>query len=149
MSWITKILGADKLVGAIGGIVDSLHTSEDEKNAAKLAMEKLIQAREAEVEETIRAELLAKERVLVAELQQGDSYTKRARPTVVYFGLAAIFLNYVLPNYVPTVTTVTLPTEFWVAWGGIVATWSIGRTAEKRGVRNQVVQGITGSKLLN
>lgn len=149
MSWLSGLLRPDKLIGQIGTIIDDLRTTDDEKNAAKLAMEQLIQQREAQVEETIRAELGAKERVMVAELQQGDNYTKRARPTVVYAGLAFILFNYVLPNYLPIEKAVDLPAEFWIAWGGIVATYSIGRSMEKRGVRNQVVQGITGSKLLD
>ena len=39
-----------------------------------------------------------------------------------------------------------LPAEFWYAWGGVVATWSIGRTMERRGATNNLVNVITGSK---
>ena len=42
-----------------------------------------------------------------------------------------------------------LPTEFWLAWGGIVSTWSIGRSAERRGARNKAVSLVTGNKLID
>ena len=80
-------------------------------------MESLLQKPDSEIEQTIRAELGAKARALVAELAQGDNYTKRARPTVVYAGLIFIFYNYCV---VPTIQSLTdaavvafaLPTEF-------------------------------------
>ena len=149
MSWIGRLIagGAGDLVGQIGGVIDNLHTSQEEKDAAKLAVLKLQETNDLAIEETIRAELGAKERILVAELTQGDKFTKRARPSVVYFGLLAIAFNY---SIAPAVGwgVFDLPTEFWVAWGGIVSTWSIGRSAEKRGSRSKAVQAITGSRIL-
>jgi hypothetical protein len=38
-----------------------------------------------------------------------------------------------------------LPAEFWAAWGGICATWVVGRSAEKRGSRNRMIETITGN----
>jgi len=98
----------------------------------------------------MRAELQAKERILVAELTQGDSYTKRARPTVVYAGLAFIFINYCLVPIIGKLFAVdipelSLPKAFWAGWSGIVATWSVGRSFEKRGASNRFVRAITGS----
>ena len=102
----------------------------------------------------MRQELQAKERILVAELTQGSTYTKAARPTVVYYGLFAIFANYTLIPclqwaFGSSPEAFALPTEFWVAWGGIVGTWSIGRSAERRGVRNKAVSLATGNKLID
>jgi hypothetical protein len=121
MSWITNILsgGAGEIIGKVGNIVDQFHLSGEEKQAFKMQMEALLQKRDSEIEATIRTELQAKERVLVAELTQGDKYTKRARPTVVYGGLAFILLNYCI---IPAIQSITgavvepfvLPTEFWV-----------------------------------
>jgi hypothetical protein len=159
MSFITKILGGGltKVVGGIADVADRFMETPDEKREFKLAVETLLQKRDSEVEQTIRAELGAKERVLVAELNQGDNYTKRARPTVVYAGLLFIGINYVLfpiagrwlqlfgVEGVTVEPLANLPTEFWAAWGGICATWSIGRSAEKRGTRNKLTSAITGS----
>ena len=92
----------------------------------------------------MRQELQAKERILVAELTQGSTFTKAARPSVVYYGLAAICFNYSILPFVQWLggeapQPFELPTEFWLAWGGIVSTWSIGRSAERRGARNKAV----------
>lgn len=152
MSWLTRIFsgGVGTLVEQVGGIVDKFHLGGAEKQKFKLELEALLQKRNSEIEETIRVELQAKERILVAELTQGDNYTKRARPTVVYVGLGFIFFNYCL---VPVLAKVfgadveplNLPAEFWYGWSGIVATWSVGRTMEKRGARNGFTRAVTGS----
>ena len=151
MSLIARILKSKvgETIRQVGGLVDKFHLSGEEKQKFKLEMEGLLQKRDSEIEETIRAELQAKERILVAELTQGDNYTKRARPTVVYAGLLFTFINYVL---VPIISEIIgtrippfdLPTAFWAGWSGIVATWSIGRSVEKRGIRTQLTRMITG-----
>ncbi len=156
MGWFTKIFSGSvgTLVEKVGGVVDGFHLSGEEKQKFKVEMEALLQKRDSEIEETIRTQLQAKERILVAELTQGDSYTKRARPTVVYAGLGFIFYIYCL---VPVVAQIfnaqmpmmELPTAFWAGWSGIVATWSIGRTVEKRGGGNRVTRAITGSRLFD
>jgi hypothetical protein len=150
--------GIGSLAEKIGGVVDRFVQTKDEKAAVMLEIEKLAQQSASELEETMRAELGAKERVMIAELNQGDTYTKRARPTVVYFGLGVIAFNY---SFTPVMTwimsnfssgTLTplpameLPVGFWAAWGGVVGTWSVGRTMERRGSNNNLVQMITGNK---
>lgn len=148
--------GAKQLADAAGGLVDRFITTDDEKAAFKLKMQELIQKRDSEMEQTLRKELEAKERILVAELNQGDQFTKRARPSVVYAGLLFIFINYVgfpllariaqaFGLAVDATPLADLPPEFWVAWGGICATWSIGRSFEKRGKQTPVTRIVTGS----
>ena len=39
-----------------------------------------------------------------------------------------------------------LPEEFWMAWGGIVATWAVGRSFEKSSSSNRMSRAATGSK---
>jgi hypothetical protein len=152
MNWFTRIFSGSigSLVEQIGGVIDKFHLSGEEKQKFKFELESLLQRRDSEIEETIRAELQAKEKVLVAELTQGDGYTKRARPTGVYAGLAFIFLNYCLIPAMRSLAHVevepfVLPNAFWAGWSGIVVTWSIGRSAEKRGARNRLASIITGS----
>jgi hypothetical protein len=141
---ITSLVGG--LIGPASKIIDDLHTSGEEKLAARQAMEKLIQQREAQVEETIRTELEAKQAIIVAELNQSDNYTKRARPSVIYAGLAFITWNYCIA---PTagMGSFPLPQEFWIGWSGIVATYSIGRSAEKRGTRDKLTGNPVGKVL--
>jgi hypothetical protein len=158
MGWFSKIIGGGfgTLVEQVGGVVDKFHLSREEKQKFKLELESLLHKRESEMESTLRSQMQAKERILVAELQQGDSYTKRARPTVVYVGLLFIFFNYCL---VPLLVhlfgnrqaafQMDLPGGFWAGWSGIVATWSVGRTFEKRGSHNRWTRAITGSRSIS
>ena len=156
MSWISDIIkgGAEGLIGSVADAADRFITTDAEKQAHKLEVQRLTQNRLSEIEQTIKIELEAKQKIITAELAQGDTYTKRARPTVVYFGLVIIAFNYCL---VPLIThftskgllTLNLPTEFWWGWSGIVSTWVVGRSAEKRGSMNNVTSLVTGSKNFN
>lgn len=170
MSGFSEFLlgGAGSLVDQVGKVVDEFHLSAEEKQQLNIQMQELVIKREQMLQESIQAEMSSKERVLVAEISQGDTYTKRARPTVVYAGLIFILLNYTI---VPGIALLSgrgsekcetslvngqniqtcrsghleLPEEFWWAWAGIVGTWSIGRSAEKIGTRNKLTSLITGS----
>lgn len=95
--------------------------------------------------------------IIVEELKQGDSFTKRSRPMIIYSGLLFIFMNHViLPMIVWIVTIATgtkidppvlnLPSEFWWAWSGVCSVYVMGRTSEKMGYSNKIIQMITGSK---
>ena len=151
------------IVGQVGKVIDSLHTSQEEKDAAKLSLEKLLQKRDSEIEETLRSEIQAKERIIVAEMNQGDAYTKRASPSIVYVGLGMMVGNFCLIPLIASVSNVfghsveiaiqNFPEEFWWSWASVVATWSVGRSMEKRGVSSnlgrKVVSAITGSGLLD
>lgn len=153
MGFISNLIGggAASVIGEVGNVIDKFNLSPEQKNEFKLQMEALLQKRDSELEQSLRAEMEAKERVTVAELAQGDNYTKRARPSVVYAGLAFIFLNYCV---IPAIQLVSgsaagagleLPSDFWWAWGGVVGTWSIGRSFEKAGASNSLTRMITGS----
>jgi hypothetical protein len=136
-------------VGLIGGIFKDKAEGKISEQQATQALAEIQAKLVTDVEATYRKEIEAKERVLVAELQQGDNFTKRARPTVVYFGLLVLLLNHVVLPWVAhfagqAIPAINIPTEFWLGWSGIVATWVIGRTAEKRGSANKVVGLITG-----
>lgn len=124
MSFISTILsGSTKgLIEGVGSTIKKFVTTDGDRMKMQLELEELLQKRDSEVEQTIRTELETKEKIIVAELQQGDNYTKRARPTVVYFGLLVIFYNYCV---IPT-------------------TQLIRRSAEKRGSRSKVTSFITG-----
>lgn len=152
MSFLKTIsnLATGGLVQGIGEVADRFITTDDEKQQFQLQVEEMISQRQAAVEDSLQAELQAKERIIVAEMNQGDTYTKRARPTVVYAGLAIIAFNYCLVPAVQslgggTLQPFTLPVEFWMAWGGCVGIWTIGRSAEKRGTNNQATRLVTGS----
>lgn len=156
MGWLGDILTGSlgSTVSTIGDTVKKFVTTDGDRMQMQKELEAILQKRDSEVEQTIRTELGAKERIMVAEITQGDNYTKRARPTVVYFGLVLIAVNYCLVPLAQILMGVKaealdLPAEFWMAWGGIVSTWVIGRSAERRGSRNKVTSFITGSTLVN
>lgn len=149
---LSTIIGTNlgATIESIGNTVRKFVTTDADQIKLQNELEIIIQKRESEIEQTIRKSLEAKERIITAELNQGDNYTKRARPTVVYFGLVVILYNYcIIPTIQMlkglTLETFNLPTEFWIAWGGIVATWSIGRSSEKRGNKDKITSFITGN----
>ena len=152
--WLSKLFSGSivEIGEGIASIADRFIQSADEKAVFRLEMERLLQARDAELEATIRTELQSKERIMVAELQSGDSYTRRARPTMAYFGMVVILLNYIilpwagyfLKEGVPP--PIVMPAEFWYAWAGVVGVWSIGRTMERRGSQQELVKIVTGKQ---
>ncbi len=142
MNWLTKLtsLGADKIMQGISGIMES-HLSRKEQ---QLEIEKLVHSENMALIAEATQEISSKEKILVAELSQGDPYTKRARPTLVYSGLLAMVVEGI--EAIPF----TAPEQFWTIWGGVCGVWIIGRSAEKiKGKGNKVISAITGSKILD
>lgn len=118
--------------------------NDAEKAQAELQLQEMLQERENAVIE-------AQQSIIVAEMQQADNYTKRARPTLVYAGLFFIFLVHVCFPLIAYFTKeqlpgLSLPEEFWWAWSGVCGIWVIGRSAEKRGAAGKVVSMITGGR---
>jgi hypothetical protein len=123
--------------------------TEAEKNAARLQLQQMLEVRENTVIEMQRA-------VMTAEMAQGDAFTKRARPSIVYFGLLAIGLVHVMLPVLAWVVLIAtgkaltempniqLPGEFWYTWGGVCSIWIVGRSAERFGGANKIVSAITG-----
>lgn len=129
------------------GIMDRFwpkQASEQEKMAAIAGLIPILEARETAVVEAQKA-------VMVAEMSQGDTYTKRARPTIVYAGLIFIFMVHVA---FPIITYISgqalpdlkLPEEFWWSYTGVCGVWILGRSMEKNGTHNKIVNMITGGK---
>ncbi|MCG2750382.1 MAG: holin family protein [Desulfobacteraceae bacterium] len=86
----------------------------------------------------------AKASIMTAEMNQEDKYTKRGRPTIIYAGLSFIGLVHVVFPILAWVAltfkggpvalpSITLPDEFWMAWGGAVSIYILGRSSEKVG----------------
>lgn len=153
MKWLKNLFGAG-IGESASKVIDALARRQEGKiddNELELAVQQILAADREHLHSETVAELGAKERILVAELQQGDAYTKRARPTVVYAGLVAIFLNHVIAPWSAYiwgvgVPEIELPKEFWWAWGGVVGTWTLSRTAEKLGKGNGLTRAVTGSE---
>ena len=149
--WLDKILGggAEGILKGLSSVIGKFKMDPAEKKALELEAERLVHAKFLAVQNEAMAELQAKERIIVAELSQGDNYTKRARPTIIYAGLFIIFANWLAGVIAalgwPSVDLPSIPVEFWVTWGGVTGTYSIGRSAEKRGIENAFTRLVTGN----
>ena len=80
MSILTNFLsgGAAKLVKSVGGIIDNLHTSKDEKLAAELKIKELVASYEAEMQKQVT------ERWKM-DMQSDSWLSKNIRPLVLIF----------------------------------------------------------------
>jgi len=148
------LTGLGSVADLAKGLVDRFlppAATETEKLATQLQLQQMLETRESTLLETQRA-------IITAEMAQGDGFTKRARPSIVYFGLVAIGLVHVLLPMVAWVylvttgsalsnmPTIVLPEQFWLTWGGVCSIWIIGRTTERFGLTNKITAAITGGK---
>lgn len=141
------ITGIGSIADLAKGLVDRFlpaKMTDAEKDQAQIQMQEILDKREKALVESQKS-------IIVAEMQQTDNYTKRARPTLVYSGLLFIFLVHVaFPIAVfftdKQMPTISLPSEFWWAWSGVCGIWVMGRSAEKRGVAGKLTSMITGNK---
>ena len=80
MSILTKIFssGATELVKGVGGIIDDLHTSKEEKLAAELKVKELISKYEVEMEKQITDRWKA-------DMASDSWLSKNVRPLVLIF----------------------------------------------------------------
>lgn len=166
MPWYDSIISlvsgsAGSVIDSVADVVDRFVTTSDEKAELQKELLKikneydkqannytkdimtLIQKREADIEDTIRTEMKSKAEIMIAELKQDDKYTKRARPTIIYVGLALLMLDFLGLRYI-IFHFLDLPKEmvansdkvfmmFLGVWGTVASVYGIGRTLEKRG----------------
>jgi len=80
MSILTKIFssGATELVKSVGGVIDNLHTSKEEKLAAEQKIQELIATYEVEMEKTITDRWKA-------DMNSDSWLSKNVRPMVLIF----------------------------------------------------------------
>jgi len=80
MSILTKIFssGATELVKGIGGVIDNLHTSKEEKLAAELKIKELVSNYEVEMEKQVTSRWQA-------DMTSDSWLSKNTRPIVLIF----------------------------------------------------------------
>jgi len=122
--------GVGSLIGAIGGIIDDLNTSDEEKLAAKLALSQLendITIRLIEAESTVVQE---KAKVLVAEAQ-GESWMQRNwRPITMMTFVFIVAWNFILAPLFRQPFLV-IPDQMWNLLQLGIGGYIIGRSVEK------------------
>ncbi len=87
MSILSNIFssGATELVKGVGGIIDNLHTSKEEKLAAELKIKQLISDYEIEIEKNITSRW-------EADLKSDSWLSKNVRPLVLIFLIVCTML---------------------------------------------------------
>ena len=87
MSVLTKIFsgGAAELVKGVGGVIDNLHTSKEEKLEAERKIKEIIANHEAEMEKNITSRW-------EADLKSDSWLSKNVRPLVVIFLIVCTML---------------------------------------------------------
>lgn len=131
-------------------IISKFKADPTKKEEIKGELEKINLEIRSKTEDHITEEIKGRVDIIKAEMAQGDKFTKRARPMIIYAGLFFTFWNYVLPSILiyfgqPTPQPIQLPAEFWEAWKVVVSVWSVGRTLEKVGINNKITRVVTGS----
>ena len=140
------ILTGDTL-SAVKSVAQKFIGNPAQQQQFELEMETLLQKRESEIEQTLRQHMTMTQEVIKAEMAQGDTFTKRARPMLVYWGMALITVSYIVGLFKGQI--LPLPDNFWYAWGGVVSVWIAGRSAEKfrgkgRAEDNPILKAING-----
>ena len=127
LSSVAGLLTGDTL-GTIKSVAEKFIGDPNAKKEFDLEMQRILQEKENQVEQTFRQRMTMTQEVISAEMAQGDNFTKRARPSVVYWGMALITVHHIVNMFskIPS-----LPDQFWIAWGGVVSVWVVGRSAEK------------------
>lgn len=138
MDFLSNIFGSGT-IKAVTDVIDDFVTSDEEKIKAKTALEKVLQREKSEIETTIRTELKSKSDFMIAEVRQGDKFTKRARPSVIYTALFVMLFNYCLMPFLAFVTkevwsSIILPSEFWDTVTVVISVYSVSRSFDKIGV---------------
>lgn len=147
MNFLTKILGglSGNFVEKIGTIIDSVHTSGEEKGKLELAKMQLqiatveFQSKlAADVEKMYLEEMANLRDQIKVEIQSEDPYVRRARPTFMYIVYLVMFINLIAIPIAQMATgkpfeIVALPEEMWYVFGGSYLGYAYLRTVEKRG----------------
>jgi Protein of unknown function (DUF3154). len=147
MGLLSNILGSGlkEIVSTVSGVVDEFTLSPEEKARLNQEMQRLVLEQFQAVEASVQARFAMVKEIIAAEMSQGDNFTKRARPTVVYVGLV-LFAVQVLAQLFPGVPHIEVPVDFTIAWASIVGVWSVGRSYEKGSGKTNVISRLaTGS----
>jgi len=143
-----------EIVDSISGLaknifpfVDELNVSDEEKEELKIKMQSMLTGHSEEMYKTYYKEIENRTEVIKAEMKQDDAYTKRARPTVMYFFIGIITLNYCLYPIIchifgTTLPTIKLPSEAWDAFKIVFGVYAVGRSFEKTDVINKLASTI-------
>ena len=129
MSILTKIFsgGADKLIGTVGGVLDNLTTTKEEKLEAKRKLKELILSHEAEMQKNVTDRWSA-------DMNSDSWLSKNVRPMVLIF----LVVCTVLMIFIDAGTIAFEVEEKWtdllqLVLITVIGAYFGGRSIEKRG----------------
>ena len=162
MGLIDKLFsgGASAIAGAVDQLVGRFVESPAEKNELTSELRQLIAQRDTEIEHTFRVEMESKQAIMVAEMKNGDKWTSRARPMIIYAGLGAFILNgTIFPIAMAIILTIQgvpwhlinmaqyqlpVPQELIAGWTVATSVYAWSRGKEKLGSGNAFTKALTG-----
>lgn len=135
--------GIDKVVSSVGSVLDSLFTSDDEKNkAANVKLQLTLAATQArleldeKLEEAFLQDAADLRKQITVEVQSADWFVRRSRPAAVWIGVIILGFNFVIIPLIQSIwgqalAPMVFPDEFWMVWSGLVLGYGILRTIDK------------------
>lgn len=137
--------GLNKIVGSIGNVIDSVHTSDEERaklETAKMQIE--LEARRAmveinmEMEKAYMADMDSLREQIKVELQSTDPFVRRSRPAFLWIMYLVIIYNFILQSILSmfnvAIKTIELPTDLWVVFGTGYLGYAYFRSKDKQPV---------------
>ena len=118
-----------EIVKTVGGIVDSVITTDEERMELKLKMTEILEKYDAQQKESVA-------KIVASEMASGDKYVSRARPSLLYFFIFFISVNWVLIPLlsffgVAKIPEIRLPNEIWQVFMVFFSIYAVGRSTEK------------------
>ena len=128
MSILTKIFssGAAELVKGVGGVIDNLHTSKEEKLAAEQKIQELIASYEVQMEKEISSRW-------EADMNSDSWLSKNVRPMVLIFlVIATVLLIFIDAGAINFVVEPKWTDLLQLVLITVIGAYFGGRTMEKR-----------------
>jgi len=165
MGKLRDLIGAG-LGQTVSGVMDSvsrMSAGHLGKKELKLEIEKMMDGQADRLHGQVMAELGASERIITAELQQADLYTKRTRPMLLRrgfyliagdIGLRVVAAHAIAIWKIETQTPPVSELELWFmgAWAALLGGYTAFRSIEKvgngkgGGVLGAITGMVTGNK---
>tara|TARA_R110000868_G_scaffold389471_1_gene658703 strand:+ start:89 stop:484 length:396 start_codon:yes stop_codon:yes gene_type:complete len=127
MSILTKIFsaGASELVKSVGGVIDNLHTSKDEKLAAELKIKELIANYEVQMEKEVSSRW-------VADMNSDSWLAKNVRPlTLIFLVVSTVLLIFIDAGVINFVVEAKWTDLLQIVLITVIGAYFGGRSLEK------------------
>tara|TARA_R110001632_G_scaffold195001_2_gene316519 strand:- start:553 stop:945 length:393 start_codon:yes stop_codon:yes gene_type:complete len=127
MSIISKIFsaGASELVKSVGGVIDNLHTSKEEKLAAELKIKELIASYEVQMEKEISSRW-------DADMKSDSWLAKNVRPlTLIFLVISTVLLIFIDAGVINFVVEAKWTDLLQIVLITVIGAYFGGRSLEK------------------